>query len=234
MMLFGRSRNQLEAMTAEFLPFEKQLHIIVADADMNIQVLQFDPESKSFHALCYHIPFTDTFSLDPKSMGGLRLLHKSTFHTGYFPVTTHLLTNNLHMPSASDFNGSSDAMQTDDGSAAQPLQQILLTTQAGSLGLLTPLTESAYRRLGSIAGYLSNTLDHACGMNPRVYRAVENEIGVGGGAARGVVDGTLLLRWGELGEGRRREGLGKVGGEEWVFRGEREILSGRGLFGGRA
>lgn len=45
-MLFGRSRNHLEALAAEFLPFEKQLHIIVADADMNLQVLQFDPESE--------------------------------------------------------------------------------------------------------------------------------------------------------------------------------------------
>lgn len=45
MMLFGRSKHNLECITAEFLPFEQQLHIIVADADMNIQVLQFDPES---------------------------------------------------------------------------------------------------------------------------------------------------------------------------------------------
>ena len=47
MMLFGRSRNQLEVLAAEFLPFESQLHIIIADADMNLQVLQFDPESTS-------------------------------------------------------------------------------------------------------------------------------------------------------------------------------------------
>jgi cleavage and polyadenylation specificity factor subunit 1 len=46
MMLFGRSRNRLEVIAAEFLPFEKQLHIIVADAEMNLQVLQFDPESR--------------------------------------------------------------------------------------------------------------------------------------------------------------------------------------------
>jgi hypothetical protein len=38
----------MEVITAEFLPFEKQLHMIVADADMNLQVLQFDPESLSF------------------------------------------------------------------------------------------------------------------------------------------------------------------------------------------
>jgi hypothetical protein len=47
MMLFGRSRHLLEVLAADFMPFEKQLHIIVADADMNLQVLQFDPDSES-------------------------------------------------------------------------------------------------------------------------------------------------------------------------------------------
>jgi cleavage and polyadenylation specificity factor subunit 1 len=47
MMLFGRSKHLLECITAEFLPFEGQLHIIVADADMNLQVLQYDPQRTS-------------------------------------------------------------------------------------------------------------------------------------------------------------------------------------------
>lgn len=47
MMLFGRSKHHLECITTDFLPFDEQLHIVVADADMNLQVLQFDPESKS-------------------------------------------------------------------------------------------------------------------------------------------------------------------------------------------
>lgn len=47
MALFGRSKHHLECVAAEFLPFEENLHIIVADSDMNLQVLQFDPESTS-------------------------------------------------------------------------------------------------------------------------------------------------------------------------------------------
>ena len=83
MMLFGRSRHKLEVLAAEFLPFEGQLHIVLADADMNLQVLQFDPEN-------------------PKSMGGLRLLHRSTFQTGHFPAGMHLLQSNMRMPTTSD------------------------------------------------------------------------------------------------------------------------------------
>lgn len=43
--LFGKSSKHIEALTAEFLPDGKQLYIIAADADCNIHVLQFDPES---------------------------------------------------------------------------------------------------------------------------------------------------------------------------------------------
>jgi hypothetical protein len=47
MLLFGRSKHHLEVIAADFLPFEEQLHIVVADADMNLQVMQFDPERTS-------------------------------------------------------------------------------------------------------------------------------------------------------------------------------------------
>ncbi|KAF2874977.1 CPSF A subunit region-domain-containing protein [Massariosphaeria phaeospora] len=220
MMLFGRSRNNLEVMDAEFLPHEKLLHVIVADADMNLQILQYDPEN-------------------PKSMGGLRLLHKSTFHTGHYPASMHLLRSTLQMPSASDFPTNTDMSldpTRDDTSpsAPQPLHQILHTSQSGTLALITPLSESSYRRLSGLATFLANTLDSACALNPKAFRAVESEVAGGGGVLRGMLDGNLLMRWGELGEQRRREGLGKVGGDEWLFWGEREVLTGWGVFGKRA
>jgi hypothetical protein len=45
MSLFARSKHGLETVAVEFLPFEQQLHLVVADADMNLQMLQFDPDS---------------------------------------------------------------------------------------------------------------------------------------------------------------------------------------------
>ena len=47
MSLFARSKHNLETMAVEFLPFDEQLYLIVADADMNLQVLQFDPDRTS-------------------------------------------------------------------------------------------------------------------------------------------------------------------------------------------
>lgn len=48
MILFGKSRAHMEVMAAEFLPHDKQLYLMVADADCNLHVLQYDPERKPF------------------------------------------------------------------------------------------------------------------------------------------------------------------------------------------
>jgi len=78
-------------------------------------------------------------------------------------------------------------------------------------------------------------LDSACGLNHRAFRAADGVVDGGwdAGTGRSMLDGNLLMRWGELGEQRRREGLSKWGGDEWVFWGEREVLGGWGIFGGR-
>lgn len=165
-------------------------------------------------------------------MTGMRLLHKSKFQTGHFPVSMKLLQSSMKMPSTSEFVGSSPGPMDVDSTDSGPLHQILHTSQSGTLALITPLSELSYRRLSGLATTLATTLDSACGLNPRAFRAVENELG-GGGGTRGIVDGNLLMRWGELGEQKRRENLAKAGTEEWVFRAEREVLSGRGVFGGR-
>jgi len=45
MTLFGKDIQQLEVMAADFLPDQDQLYFVIADADSNIHVLQYDPES---------------------------------------------------------------------------------------------------------------------------------------------------------------------------------------------
>lgn len=47
MLFFGKSRSQMEVLAAEFMPYEQQLYIIVADGHCDIHVLQFDPERTS-------------------------------------------------------------------------------------------------------------------------------------------------------------------------------------------
>lgn len=139
------------------------------------------------------------------------------------------------MPATSEF-GASDGYGEDvdmETSSSQPLYQVLHTTQSGTIALITPLSESSYRRLSGLSAFLANTLESACGLNPKAFRISDVDDGGwdAGGVGRGMVDGNLLMRWGELGEWRRREGLSKVGADEWVLWGEREVLGGWGVFG---
>ncbi len=226
MTLFGKSTSNLEVMTADFLPDGKQLYIVVMDANSNMHIFQFDPERKPSlpHSPSQpkYFPFPPSHTntnLDPKSLSGHRLLHRSTYHTGHFPSTLTLLPTRPPPP-----NQMSLSFIAPPPTPTSPPSSLLLTTQSGSLQLLTPLTEPLYRRLSALQTQLTNTLEHACGLNPRAYRAVETD-GVGG---RGVIDGGLLGRWNELGSWRRREVAGRVGveGEEGVRRDLGEAVGG--------
>ncbi len=118
-----------------------------------------------------------------------------------------------------------DDMDTDAFIPPSPPHQILITTQSGCLALITPLNEQVYRRLQVLQTQLANTLEHACGLNPRAYRAVESD-GMGG---RGMLDGGLLRRWMELGSQRRAEVAGRVGVANWVVRADLDMIGGGGL-----
>ena len=96
--------------------------------------------------------------------------------------------------------------------ATIPEHEIVITSQTGAISLLSPLSESQYRRLSTLANHLTNTLYHACGLNPKAYRVgsgKDTQEGMVGG--RTVVDGGMLLRWMELGSQRRAEVASRVG-----------------------
>lgn len=103
--------------------------------------------------------------------------------------------------------------------------QLLLTSQTGSIALITPMTEESYRRLSALQSQLTNTLEHPCGLNPRAYRSVESDASSG----RGMLDGDLLRRWLDLGRQRRLEIAGRVGASEWDVRADLEMICGAGL-----
>lgn len=61
--LFGKSPHHIEVIAADLLPVAKQLFMAVADADCNIHVLQFDPDSKPSPILPYVL---SPFSFPPR------------------------------------------------------------------------------------------------------------------------------------------------------------------------
>ncbi|EEA22246.1 mRNA cleavage and polyadenylation factor subunit [Talaromyces marneffei ATCC 18224] len=201
MTLFGKDLDELEVVTADFLPDGKKLYILVADGDCNLYVLQYDPE-------------------DPKSSNGDRLLNRCKFHMGHFASTLTLLPRTAVSSELAVM--SSDSMDID---SYTPLYQALITTQSGSMALITSLSEESYRRLTALQSQLSNTLEHPCGLNPRAYRSVESDGVVG----RGMIDGKLLMRWLDLSRSRKLEIAGRVGADEWEIRADLEAVSGVGL-----
>ncbi|KAF2754100.1 hypothetical protein EJ05DRAFT_494539 [Pseudovirgaria hyperparasitica] len=204
MILFGKTRSKMEVMTAEFLPHDGNLYIVIADADCTLHVMQYDPEH-------------------PQTESGARLLNKSTFHLGHFPTTMTLLPSTLV---ATQTAPDRDNVDMDDNNEPRSApQQILLSTQSGSLGLITPVDEAMYRRLGALQAFLTSVLDHACGLNPRAHRAIESE----GYGSRGILDGSILRRWNEVSSQRKAEGLAKMGVEAWVVRSDLEFVGGGGL-----
>lgn len=46
MILFGKSGTNMEVVATDFMPDGKNLFIVVADADCNLHILQYDPERK--------------------------------------------------------------------------------------------------------------------------------------------------------------------------------------------
>ncbi|KAF8865332.1 hypothetical protein BDZ45DRAFT_612500 [Acephala macrosclerotiorum] len=188
MILFGKSAKGMEIIAVELLPDGKELYIIAADADCNLHIMQYNPEH-------------------PKSIQGHLLLHRSTFSLGgHMPTTMTLLPRTK---AASIIPPSPDAMDI-AADATIPEHEILITSSTGAISLLSPLGEAQYRRLSTLTSHLTNTLYHACGLNPRAYR-IDRDAPEGMVGSRTVVDGTILMRWMELGSQRRAEVAGRVG-----------------------
>ncbi|KAI1001125.1 Protein cft1 [Podosphaera aphanis] len=187
MMLFGKSGKNMEVLAAEFLPDGKELYIVVVDAECNLHILQYDPEH-------------------PKSLQGHLLLHRSTFALGGHCPSKLLLLPRTRTPGVLP---SPDSIQSAT-SVSTPEHQIILALSTGCISVLSRLSESQYRRLSTLATQLSNTLYHACGLNPRAHRIDRNAPESMAGS-RTVVDGTLLNRWMELGSQKRAEVAGRVG-----------------------
>ncbi|PNS20445.1 hypothetical protein CAC42_5895 [Sphaceloma murrayae] len=145
----------------------------------------------------------------PESLGGTRLVEKCGFEMG------HLVTGMKLLPST---------VGGGEGEGDGRSWQVLTWGRSGQVGLVTPLDETQYRRLSALQSQLTNVLEHPAGLNPRAYRNVRSEDGGG----RGVVDGDLIRRIGELGAGRRSEVVGRVA-DWWEIRSDLEIIGGRGL-----
>jgi cleavage and polyadenylation specificity factor subunit 1 len=206
LQILGRDLDNPAVLEAEFLPAAKQLYIISAGEDGVLRVLQYDPEN-------------------PKTERGAKLLLRSTFHTGSMP-TSMTLVPPAAAAAAQRSTPANTASSMDLDAPSSQEHTILITGATGSLSLLTPISESTYRRLSTLQNVLvSSALDshaHYAALNPRAYRQIEAD-GIGG---RGVIDGDLVRRWWELSTQARASASDKAGGSVWDIRGDLAIVAG--------
>lgn len=183
---------------------------------------------------------SSNLGVDPKSLQGHLLLHRTTFSTGaHIPTRSMLLPRTL--PPASDYlsqyqtNG--DSMDEDSTPMHSP-STVLFASPTGVLATLSPLSEPQYRRLSFLSGQLLSSLPQYAGLNPKVYRAPISTGAVGmfppgvdAGMGRNIIDGAILSRWNELGAGKKAEVAGRVGfaGVDEVREVLREVLGTNGL-----
>ncbi|KAK3675759.1 mRNA cleavage and polyadenylation factor subunit [Recurvomyces mirabilis] len=223
--ILGRGGSGVEVLDADFLPMGGALGVIVADGDGALHCLQYDPE-------------------DPATGHGQRLLDRAAFDTGHVVTLAGMMllpsTLSPFAEQAEDLaaarpltNGNADGTNGEAKPPSQPqhhrLNHVLLPTLSGSIGLLTPITDEAtYRRLSALQTQLTNLLEHAAGLNPRAYRAVDT-LATPAVGSRGVLDGSLVQRISELGATRRAEVLGRAGTDSWALRSDLEVISGGGL-----
>ncbi|KAI9758008.1 MAG: hypothetical protein M4579_003244 [Chaenotheca gracillima] len=203
MVLFGKSTSELEVLAGDFLPHDRQLYIVVADADCNLHILQYDPEH-------------------PKSLNGNRLLHRTVFHTGQFPSTLTRIPNDAPASSSDSPAAQQQALLHTSTTGAlsvltplsEPQYRRLSSLQSALANLLDHpcgLNPRSFRApsgaaaINTLTGYGSD--------------------GLGGG--RGVLDAGVLSRWWELGTGRRAEAAARAGvrGEEVLA--DLEAVSGK-------
>lgn len=215
---FGKDVQRLEVVGADFLPDGNQLLFVVADAESNIHILQYDPERKSCIALCHPSYFwflTSNNFVDPKSLAGQRLIRRAEFYTGH-EIRSVTMLPRTSLPSTTSSPPTNGNTTTNGSAVTKPEYICLISTLTGILACVTTAPEPVYRRLNIIQNQLISGEEHLAGLNPKGYRAATLCAGrtQSSEILRGLLDGGFLQRrWAGLGEGRKVELAAKAGVE---------------------
>ncbi|KAI9651795.1 MAG: mRNA cleavage and polyadenylation factor subunit [Alyxoria varia] len=179
---FSKSMPHIGVIASEMLPHEKQLYIVIADTEGDVHIVEYHPECRSFLLKGFFSSPEELISVkpDPKTFGGQRLLHRSAFHVGHFPVSmtllpgisaktrmdsnqaNHLNSNRQTTEETLNDDTDRDSDQTTNANGAKrqlkdlppDTQQVMLMTRTGAVFLVSALSEASYRRLTALQSYL--------------------------------------------------------------------------------
>ncbi|GLB39375.1 putative CPSF A subunit region [Lyophyllum shimeji] len=134
---------------------------------------------------------------DPESRDGRHLLLRTEFHCQCDYRTSTLI-----------------ARRTNDDPTI-PQAKLLIGSTDGSLSVLTPVDEHAFKRLQLLQGQLTRNIQHIAGLNPKAFRIVRNDF-VSKPLSKGILDGNLLSHFESLPIPRQDEVTRQIGTERTV------------------
>jgi len=180
--VISRDSNNLEVYASEFVIDNGHLGFLATDAQRNLSIFVYCPESK-------------------ESMGGQRLVRRADIHLGQQVNTMWRVRAKLTDPSTSQ-----RVLP-----ANEKKHVTWYATLDGALGHLLPMNEKVYRRMLMLNNVLTNNLQHTAGLNPRGYRTIRSSIRDLRNPSRGIVDGDLVFKFSDLPAPEKAEFARKIG-----------------------
>nr|XP_053638163.1 cleavage and polyadenylation specificity factor subunit 1-like [Cherax quadricarinatus] len=180
--LVSRDLKPLQVYGIQYLVDNTSLAFIASDADRNLVVFTYNPESH-------------------ESAGGTRLIRKGDFHLGshvncFFRIRCRI------------GDVSSDRRV---GQNMEKRHITMMATLDGSIGYVLPVSERTYRRFSMVYNLLVQHLPHIAGLNPKASRTFQSRYKLNSNPARSVLDAELIWSFLHLPSPEKVEIATKIG-----------------------
>lgn len=206
----GMSNESFHVTACEFLVDAKNLNLVAADEQSNLQMFKFAPNTPSAAAnkvqlASYENPHVahrpastqtlkETTFTGTSLLGGLgyKLNLKNDFHIG--ERIASMIKLKLRTRGAGAV-GAGAASKT----ARQLVQSyLMMSSYGGAYSQLLPVDQLVFRRLSTLVLQMSTTLPQAAGLNPLAYRLFQASGPYHPHFAKKVLDATLLYQYTQL------------------------------------
>ena len=172
--VISRDPHQLEVYAVEYLVDGSTCAFAVTDADKNVSVFMYLPESR-------------------EANGGQSLVRKADFHVGQHINSMFRIRAKLTDPSLRHTSTGARLL-----TGWEKRHVLWFATLDGGLGHILPCTEKTYRRLLMLQNVLVNAIPHTAGLNPKSYRTLRQRRGELINPSRGIIDGELVYKFTDL------------------------------------
>lgn len=182
LFLLAKDYSPLCVFATEFLVNQHSLALLVADANRNLSIYTYAPQSL-------------------ESRGGQMLVCKGDFHIGChvekFARLNMINTafSSLSYSSSSASTSSSSVSTTGHYSRAVLKHAVIYGALDGSIGCISPVEEVVFKRLFALQTKITNGLQHIAGLNPKSWRMVKPQQKLIRNVYQNVLDGDLIFKY---------------------------------------